>query len=170
MQPILYPRRASARLLLFSIVGKGWVADGQGIPLGFHLESAQVAEVTLAEPTLDTVRVPNPAGQPGRPRTCPCQLVADRGYNSGPFRRALRRRGIRACIPPKRRPKTWRPKRGRPVAPPGPAYRHRWKIERSFAWLGNYRRLLIRWQHDVTVYQGFFTFVLMLVCINHLLK
>ncbi len=146
------------------------VADGQGTPIGFLLESAQRAEVTLAERTLDTVRVPKPAGRPGRPRSRPRQLTADRGYDSGPFRRALRRRGIRACIPPKRRPKTWRPKRGRPVVARREDYRRRWHVERTFAWLGNYRRLLIRWERDVLVYQGFCTFVLMLVCVNRLLK
>ena len=146
------------------------VTDGNGLPIGFLLESAQVAEVELAEPTLDTVRVPTPRGRRGRPRTRPKQLTADRGYDSGPFRRALRRRGIKACIPPKRRPKTWRPKRGRPLNAPTAAYRERWRVERTFAWLGNYRRLLIRWERDVVVYQGFFTFVLMLVCVNALSK
>lgn len=146
------------------------VTDGSGLPIGFHLDSAQLAEVTLAETTLDTVRVPKPPGQPGRPRTRPDHLTADRAYDSGPFRRALRRRGIRTCIPPKRRPKTWRPKRGRPIRASPAAYRERWHVERTFAWLGNYRRLLIRWERDVRVYQGFFTFVLMLVCLNALLK
>ena len=92
--------------------GKGtkWmvVTDGNGLPIGFHLDSAQLAEVRLAETTLATVRVPKPPGQRGRPRTRPERLTADRGYDSGPFRRALRRRGIRACIPPKRRPTTSR--------------------------------------------------------------
>ena len=40
--------------------GKGtkWmlVTDGNGLPLGFHLDSAQVAEVRLAERTLDTIK------------------------------------------------------------------------------------------------------------------
>jgi|GEM_PF-5775756 len=44
--------------------GKGakWmlVIDGTGVPLGFHLDSAQIAEVRLAERTLDTVSVARP--------------------------------------------------------------------------------------------------------------
>jgi transposase len=91
--------------------GKGtkWVlvVDGNGLPLGFHLESANVAEVKLAEQTLDTLRV---AGLRGRPKRRPQKLVADRGYDSSAFRAALRRRGIRMGIPPKRRPATWRAK------------------------------------------------------------
>jgi putative transposase of IS4/5 family DUF4096/DDE family transposase len=86
--------------------GKGtkWmlVVDVNGLPLGFHLDGANRAEVRLAEQTLDTIRVARPRG---RPKQRPQKLVADRGYDSSVFRRALQRRGIRMCIPPKRRPK-----------------------------------------------------------------
>ena len=67
------------------------VVDGNGLPLGFHLESANRAEVKLAEQTLDTIRVVRPRG---RPKRRPQKLVADRGYDSSAFRAALRRRGI----------------------------------------------------------------------------
>ena len=44
--------------------GKGtkWlvVVDGNGLPLGFHLDSATTAEVRLAVVTLDTISVPRP--------------------------------------------------------------------------------------------------------------
>src|SRR5215469_13634394 len=96
--------------------GKGtkWmlVVDGNGLPLGFHMDSANHAEVRLAQQTLDTIRVARPRG---RPKQRPKKLVADRGYDSSTFRQALRRRGIRMCIPAKRRPATWKAKRGRPV-------------------------------------------------------
>jgi transposase len=105
--------------------GKGtkWmlVVDGNGLPLGFHLASASTAEVRLAEQTLDTIRVSRPRG---RPKRRPEKLVADRGYDSGGFRSTLRRRGIRMCIPPKRRPSAARVV-GAPsaVAPLSPARR-----------------------------------------------
>ena len=147
--------------------GKGtkWmvVVDGNGLPLGFHLESANKAEVTLAERTLDTVGVPRPRG---RPKCRPQKLVADRAYDSSGFRAALRRRGIRMCIPPRRRPKTWRAKRGRPVVARKADYRLRYTVERSFAWLGTYRQLLIRWERLLPVYHGFFTVALLLVCLR----
>jgi transposase len=149
--------------------GKGtkWmlVIDGHGLPLGFHLDSAQVAEVRLAERTLDTVAVARPRG---RPRRRPNKLVADRGYDSRGFRQALRRRGIGMCIPPKRRPKKWKAKRGRPVLARKEDYRLRYKVERSFAWLGNFRRLLIRWERLFAVYQGLFVVALMLLCVRRL--
>lgn len=74
------------------------------------------------------------------------------------------------CIPPKRRPPRWRPKRGRPVVARREEYAQRWKVERTFAWLGNYRRLLIRWERLLPVYQGLVTFVVMLLCVNRLAR
>ncbi len=151
--------------------GKGtkWmlVVDGTGLPLGFHLDSANKAEVRLAEQTLDTIWVSRPRG---RPRRRPQNLVADRGYDSSAFRAALRRRSIAMCIPPKRRPATWRPKRGRPVVARKDDYRKRYKVERSFAWLGNFRRLLIRWESLFGVYRGFFAVAVLLVCVRRLTR
>ncbi|HEX8996350.1 MAG TPA: IS5 family transposase [Ktedonobacterales bacterium] len=141
------------------------VVDGNGLPLGFHLGSANVAEVRLAEQTLDTVRVCRGEGR-GRPKQRPKTLVADRGYDSSAFRRALRRRGIRMCIPAKRRPASWRPKRGRPVLARREEYRLRYAVERSFAWLGAFRRLLIRWEHLSGVYRSFFTVAVLLICLR----
>ena len=43
-------------------------------------------------------------------------------------------------------------------------------MERTFAWLGFRRRLRVRWERLLTIYQGFFTFALMLIAINRLLK
>ena len=86
------------------------------------------------------------------------------------FADALRRRGIRMCIPPKRRPKTWKAKRGRPVVARKDDYRLRYTVERSFAWLGNFRRLLIRWEHCADIYRAFFLVALGRICIKQLLR
>jgi transposase len=151
--------------------GKGtkWmlVVDGNDLPLGFHLESANAAEVGLAEQTLDSITVARPRG---RPRRRPDKLVADRGYDSSAFRGVLRRRGIGMCIPPKRRPAKWRAKRGRPVLARREEYRERYKVERSFAWLGKYRRLLIRWERLFNVYRDFFVVTLAFICVKRLLR
>jgi transposase len=143
------------------------VADGNGVPIGFRLDSARPAEVKLAAPTLQTVRVRSRNGQV---KTRPHQLLADRAYDSRAFRTSLRKRGIKVCIPPRRRPKNWRKKRGRPVTADRQTYKQRFKVERSFAWMGNYRRLLIRWEHHLSVYRGFCFFALALICLDRLLK
>ena len=147
--------------------GKGtkWmrVVDGNGVPLGFHLDSANRAEVRLAQQTLDTINVARPRG---RPKRRPQKLVADRGYDSNAFRQALRRRGMQMCIPPKRRPTNWKARRGRPVVARKADYRLRYTVERSFAWLGNFRRLLIRWERLIETYRSFFAVAVMVLCLR----
>src|SRR5918997_3126101 len=123
--------------------GKGtkWmvVVDGTGTPLGAYLEAASPAEVTLLEQTLDTVAVGRP-GQPGRPRKRPERLIADRGYDSNPLRARLAHRGIEPIIPRRRSHQHATHQDGRKLR----RYRRRRIVERTFAWFGNFRRLVIR--------------------------
>lgn len=41
-------------------------------------------------------------------------------------------------------------------------------MERSFAWLGAFRRLLIRWERLFHLYRSFFAFAVMLLCVKRL--
>jgi transposase len=47
-------------------------------------------------------------------------------------------------------------------------YRKRWKVERTFAWLQNFRRLLVRQDRFISVYQGFFHLACALICLRYL--
>jgi len=126
------------------------VVDGKGLPLGGALSSASPAEVTLAEPTLDTVAVPRPGR--GRPRKNPKRVIGDKGYDSEALRHRLGARGIELVAPHRRNRTAPRLKDRRPLR----RYRKRWEIERTFAWLGSFRRLVVRWDRDFTIYSGFF--------------
>jgi transposase len=97
----------------------------------------------------------------GRPRTRPRELVADKGQGSDAPRKRLRARGIRPCIPRRRNAQ---PRPGRKANLSG--YRERWVVERTFAWLGNFRRLVVRWERRAHVYLAF----LLLACILILLR
>ena len=136
------------------------VVDGQGTPLGLLVASAQRAEIKLAEPTLATIRVP---ARRGRPKTRPRELVADKAYDSQPFRERLRCRGIRPCIPHWRGKK---PRRGRKAELVG--YRERWHVERAFAWLGSFRRVLVRYERQATVYLACVTLAAIMVALRRL--
>jgi hypothetical protein len=67
------------------------VADGNGLPVGLHMDSTQLHENQLAEATLATMRVPQ---ERGHPRTRPKELVADKAYDRREFRQRLRQRDI----------------------------------------------------------------------------
>lgn len=133
--------------------GKGtkWMVlvDGKGIPLGVRLESASPNEVTLAEATLDQVRVPR--GQ-GRPRQKPQRVIADRAYDSDPLRQRLKKRGIELIVPYRDNNKLRRYEDGRKLR----RYKRRWIVERTNAWLGQFRRLLVRHEHLLSTYRAFF--------------
>ena len=144
------------------------VTDGNGLPIGLLVESASPHEAKLAQQTLQTVRVPKAGSKGGRPRTRPKELVADKAYDSRSLREWLRSRSIKATIPRyERGSKRKRPRRGRPPLPPAMTYRNRWKIERTFAWLYNHRRLEIRRERLLCTFRAFVTLACCLILLRH---
>ena len=128
------------------------VADGKGLPLGLILASADQHEVRLAAAALETVRIPR---RRGRPKQRPKELVADKAYDSKHLRHWLRSLRIKPTIPPYQRRKRKRPKRGRPLRV-SPGRGECWKVERMFAWLGSFRRLLVRHERYPSIFRAFF--------------
>jgi len=63
----------------------------------------------------------------------------------------LRKQGIELIAPHKTNRKKPRTQDGRPLR----RYRNRWKIERLFAWLQNFRRIQTRHEHILENYLGF---------------
>lgn len=81
----------------------------------------------------------------------PARLIGDRAYDSDPLDAFLRELGI-ARIAPHRRNRT------KPPTQDGRALRRakrRWKVERLFAWLGTFRRLVGRYEYHAANYLGF---------------
>ena len=142
------------------------IVDGQGLPLSIYVDSAQPNERKLTAATLSRLRVPQ---QRGRPRTRPKVLVADRNFDGQELRRQWRQRGIHPCIPRQRKPTRQQPRRGRPLRLL-PWYRERWKVERTFAWLFNARRLQVRHERCLHIFDGFCLLACSLLCISLILK
>jgi transposase len=136
------------------------VVDGQGVPVGIHVTSASPAEVTLVDATLKTIQVPR-VGR-GRPRQNPVRLIADRAYDSDPLRERLARRGITVIVPYRDNRTVRRYEDRRHLR----RYRHRWVIERTFAWFGSFRRLLIRHERFTSMYCSFFYFAAALIALR----
>ena len=137
------------------------VVDGAGVPLGIQLGSASPAEVKLAESTLARISVPQ---KRGRPRNRPLRVIADRAYDSDPLRWRLLQRGILLIAPHRRGRRKPSLNDGRTLR----RYRHRWKVERTFAWLGNFRRLLVRYDYQLDSYQAFFHLACLIITLRHL--
>jgi transposase len=149
--------------------GKGtkWmvVVDGRGLPLGNYLHSASPGEVKLAETTLATIRVGR-NHHSGRPRQKPMRVIADKAYDSDPLRERLRQRGIELICPHKRN-------RVRPATQDGRAlrrYKRRWIVERTNAWLGNFRRLVVRYDRSLTIYGAFFHIACFMIVLRRVVQ
>ena len=95
---------------------------------------------------------------PGRPRTRPDAVLADRAYATGAIRAELRRRGISAVIPEKSDSVAARKRRGskggRPPKFDKDAYRGRNVVERSFVLAKQWRGLATRYDKLAITYRS----------------
>jgi len=116
------------------------VADGAGVPIAIYVTSASPHEVTLVEPTLES----------GFICDAPQRLIGDKAYDSDGLDEHLAAEGIE-MIAPHRRNRKQPTQDGRPLR----RYLRRWKIERLFAWLQNFRRLVTRYEYHLDNFLGF---------------
>jgi transposase len=129
------------------------VADGAGLPLAIHATSASPHEVTLVTATLAHRFL----------KAKPQRLIADRAYDSDPLDQTLARQGIELIAPHK-------DNRIRPATQDGRAlrrYRRRWKMERLFAWLQNFRRVATRYEYYAENYLGFVQLACIMILFRH---
>ena len=139
--------------------------DVRGIPLTGILSSASTSEFKLLFPTLDTLSVEK---RPLHPITKPKKLIADKGYDAKWIREKLRSKGITPYIPKKRsRGQTEYPAYNAQIKP---WYRIRWIVERTIAWIGNYRRVTTRYEYYDHIYKAFFQLACIMICLNWVLK
>lgn len=117
------------------------IADAAGLPLAVHATSASPHEVTLVEATLaQTLTL-------GRPQ----RLIGDRAYDSDPLDQRLAAQGVTLIAP-------HRANRSRPATQDERVlrrYRRRWKVERLFAWLNKYKRVMVRWDRFLDHFLAF---------------
>jgi transposase len=132
------------------------LTDGRGRALVVLLTAGNVNDTTMFAPLLAALRVTR-AG-PGRPRTCPDYLVADKGYSSRANRVLLRRRGIAHTIPEPRDQQANRRRRGsnggRPVGFNAARYTRRNVVERGFCQVKQWRGLATRYDKHARNYAG----------------
>ncbi len=110
------------------------VVDEVGMPARLFLSAGNDADISHAETLVELI----PAGI----------LVADKGYDSDPFRQWLSERGIKPCIPP-------RSNRRHPCSYSKQSYRKRHLVENFFERIKNFRRVATRYDKLAETFLGF---------------
>ena len=129
--------------------------DGKGRPLSVIVTPGQRHESTQLAELLDAIRVARRDGLPGRPRTRPDLLLADRGYSFPSCRELLRGRNIRHVIPERtdqRRRRASRP--GRKPQFDREAYARRNVVERCVNKLKQWRGIATRYDKRALNYKA----------------
>ena len=116
------------------------VADRNGLPLAVGIACGQRHEAPLARATIEACFTDE----------LPERVIGDRAYDSNELDAELAELGVDMIAPhhPKRRLET---QDGRKLR----RYRRRWKVERLFAWLMRFRRLVTRFEHKAENFLGF---------------
>jgi transposase len=130
------------------------LTDGRGRALVMLLTAGNVNDTTMFAPLLAALRVARSG--PGRPRTCPDYMVADKGYSSRANRALLRRRGISHTIAQPGDQAANRRRKGsaggRPVGFDKARYARRNVVERSFCQVKQWRGLATRYDKHARNY------------------
>ena len=92
----------------------------------------------------------------------PKRLIGDKGYDSDPLDGRMHERGIEMIAP--NRSKRRKTQDRRPLR----RYLRRWKIERLWAWLKNFRRIGSRWERYALNFLGMVQLGCALILLRHL--
>lgn len=118
------------------------------------LTGANAHDVTQLLPLVEAI--PAVRGKLGRPRRRPERVQGDRGYDSEPHRQQLRARHIQPVLA------------RRHTAHGSGLGVHRWVVERTLAWLHQFRRLRLRFERSAEIHEAFLSIGCSLICLRYL--
>src|SRR5712691_7475039 len=131
------------------------IADRHGLPVACSVASASPHETKLVEATVEQRFT----------RAKPKRMIGDRAYDSDPLDQRLRQKHrIRLIAPHKYNRRRKSTQDGRELR----RYCRRWKIERLFAWLHNFRRLVSRWEYHEANFLGMLQLGCLVILLRHL--
>ena len=120
------------------------ISDGHGLPLAVHVASASPHETKFVGPTIERRFLAE----------TPERLIGDRAYDSDPLDVQIRERfGVQLVAPHKAKRSKAPTQDGRVLR----RYRRRWKIERLFAWLHDFRRVVFAGNTTQRISSGWFS-------------
>lgn len=132
------------------------ITDSHGLPVALCTASASPAEVTLVSETIQQRFVAD----------LPERVIGDKAYDSdGLDEKILSEYGTEVVAPHRRgRRAETKTQDGRVLR----RHKKRWKVERFFAWLNNYRRVVVRWEYHAENFLGFLHLACLVILLRHL--
>jgi transposase len=130
------------------------IADSHGLPLALRTESASPAEVKLLAATLEARIVAD----------VPERLIGDKAYDSDGLDQQLMNEYGTEMIAPNKANRRVPTQDGRPLR----RYIRRYKIERLFSRLLNFRRLVVRYEYHAENFQGLVHLAAAVILLRHL--
>jgi transposase len=128
------------------------IADRNGLPIAISTHEASTHEVKLVETAISKRFI----------RTKPKRIIGDMAYDSDPLDKRMKSKQIKMIAPHKANRVKESTQDGRELR----RYRNRWKVERLFAWIQQFRRCQTRYDYHEQNFLGF----VQLACIVILLR
>jgi transposase len=126
------------------------ITDACGTPLAVILTAANAHDVTQLLPLIEAI--PAVKGKPGRPRRRPERAQGDRAYDSKAHREELRKKGIEPVLAKRNT------EHGSGLGV------FRWVVERTIAWLHQFRRLRIRYERRPDIHEALMSLACSMIC------
>lgn len=131
------------------------VADRNGLPIALGIGSGERHETQLVQETLRNRFV----GE------LPERIIGDRAYDSDMLDAELAEQGIE-MIAPNRTMRIKKTQDGRPLR----RYRRRWKVERLFAWIFQFRRTVTRYEYNAHNFEGFLQLAAVAILLRRVMR
>ena len=131
------------------------ISEGHGLPVAVHVAIASPHETKVVGPTLEQRFVAE----------APERLIGDRAYDSDPLDVQIRERFGLRLVAPHNSTRSKAPTQDGCVLR---RYRRRGKIERLFASLHNFRRVVIRWEYYPENFLGMVQLACAVILLRHL--
>lgn len=128
------------------------LVEGNGLPWGVEIHSANPHELNLVEPLLEKRQLSR------KPR----RLIYDKAVDCDALRERLKQQGIDLICPHRANRKAPKLQDGRKLR----RYRRRYKVERANAWLQNFRRLVTRYERYAHLFTGFVHLACMMIAMR----
>ena len=137
------------------------IAEENGIPVALITAKGNIVDITLAESTINDIHIAHQSVQGS-------EILADKGYDSYPFRKFLTKVDLMPHIPKRKTTKVTDKNSWYYIYNKTKGAK-RYVIERTNAWIKSFRRLRMRFDYKASSFEAFLYLAIIVICVRKLL-